>query len=119
MSRAIHTEALIANVHNLADRADELLAMQGDAAYPGLVSELSTLGRDIHEQSFELAHAVTALHILETLSHRLARRAWACAEVCGTTLPDEDIFGVTTRVGARLFGERFVNSVISDEDVPF
>jgi hypothetical protein len=119
MSREINTDALITTIHNLADRADELLAKQGEAAYPGVAEELFQLGCQIEELSNELAHAETALRILFDITRRLNYRAIAFAEVFGTAMPTEDDFCFTTSVGLHAFGERFGGADQIDEGVPF
>jgi hypothetical protein len=117
MIYAINTEALVATVRNIVDRAEALLAMQGDNATPNQVAELFALGREIEDFSFELAHAATAMQILSPVAGRLWKRADACAEVYGTPAPTEGDFELTTSVGLQHFGLGDADWL--DEGIPF
>lgn len=125
MSRAINVEALIAEVNNLVDRGDELLAQQGNTIEPWVAQELYALGKEVEDLSFALAHAVPALTILHELCGKLGRRAAAIAEVTGAEPPTADDFAIISSVGCHVFGPRFGPKTdidglgLSDYDVPF
>ena len=118
----VNVDALKATLEGFIERADALLATQGNDAKPENAEQLFALGREIGELDYALAHAESAKRVLQGWQRQLCQKAHAYAIVFGTQTPDDGLNDFSTCSFSTLppdWRENIEDGNVDEDGIPF